>query len=240
MALTVLRLSWFYFGDCVKIEKLSIHWTLKKSWAEVKREKQERRRERKKQREIFHIQPNENFEMPLPFKLSFRKKESLIKVQFQAYSIYLFLYYSSKWPWWWEVYWQDQTTVVVKLYRYLPFPYLQPYVVYTLNVWHALMVGWHSISQSGMLFGPSAGEQSSKTLVGLNTGVFFSSYCPQAPPTPFSRWTRIHEHIPLYKPQTKNKKKPVERWGKFCFPDNSLNYWLQKKPLPINYASVTK
>ena len=50
-------------------------------------------------------------------KLSFRKKESLIKVQLQAYNIYLFLYYSSKWPWLWEVYWQDQTTVVVKLYR---------------------------------------------------------------------------------------------------------------------------
>ena len=184
MALTVLRLSWFYFGDCVKIEKLSIHWTLKKSWAEVKQEKQERRRERKKQREIFHIQPNENFEMPLPFKLSFRKKESLIKVQLQAYNIYLFLYYSSKWPWWWEVYWQDQTTVVVKLYRNLPFPYLQPYVVRTLNVWHALTVGWHSISQSGMLFGPSAGEQSSKTLVGLNTGVFFFFLLPPGPSHP--------------------------------------------------------
>ena len=38
----------------------------------------------------------------------------------------------------------------------------------------------------------------------------------------------------------KTQKKPVERWGKFCFPENSLNYWLQKKPLPINYASVTK
>ena len=70
---------------------------------------------------------------------------------------------------------------------------------------------------------------------------FFSSYCPQAAPTLFIRWTRTHGHIPLYKPQTKNThKKPVERWAKFCFPENSLNYWLQKKPLPINYASVTK
>ena len=91
-------------------------------------------------------------------------------------------------------------------------------VVCTLNVWHPLMVGWHSISQSGMLFGPSAGEQSSKTLVGLNTGVFFSSYCPQAPPTLFSRWTTICGYIPLYKPQTKNtKKKNGERWAKCVF-----------------------
>lgn len=146
-------------------------------------------------------------------KLSFRKKESLIKVQLQAYNIYLFLYYSSKWPWLWEVYWQDQTTVVVKLYRYLPFPYLQPYVVCTLNVWHPLMVGWHSISQSGMLFCSSAAEQSSKTLVGLNTGVFFSfyMYCHQSPPTLFSRWTRMHRHIPLSKPLTKNTPKKRER-----------------------------
>ena len=46
-------------------------------------------------------------------------------------------------------------------------------------------------------------------------------------------------HFTNHKQKTKTKK-TVERWAKFCFPENSLNYWLQKKPLPINYASVTK
>ena len=131
-------------------------------------------------------------------KLCFRKKESLIKVQLQAYNYFSITVSSGP---------DDERCIdkiKLKLYRYLPFPYLQPYVVCTLNVWHPLMVGWHSISQSGMLFGSSAGEQSSKTLVGLNTGVFF--LIPIAP-TLFSCWTRIHGHIPPYKPQTKNKKK---------------------------------
>jgi len=53
---------------------------------------------------------------------------------------------------------------------------------------------------------------------------FFLPIALQAPSTLFSRWTRIHGHIPLYKPQMKNipKKKTVERWAKFCFPENSL------------------
>ena len=171
-------LLWWLCKDWKTVHTLNSKEKL--SWVQTRKTTEEGR-EKKAEREIFHIQPNENFEMPLPFMLSFRKEESLIKVQLQAYNIYIFLYYSSKWPWWWEVYWQDQTTVVVKLYRYLPFPYLQPYVVCTLNVWHALMIGWHSISQSGMLFGPSAGEQSSKTLVGLNTGVFVFFLLPPGP-----------------------------------------------------------
>lgn len=42
---------------------------------------------------------------------------------------------------------------------------------------------------------------------GIKYRWFFSSYCPQAPPTLFSCWTRIHGHIPLYKPQTKSPPK---------------------------------
>ena len=111
-------LLWWLCKDWKTVHTLNSKEKL--SWGQTRKTREEGR-EKKGEREIFHIQPNENFEMPLPFKLSFRKKESLIKVQLQAYNIYLFLYYSSKWPWWWEVYWQDQTTVVVKLYRNLPF-----------------------------------------------------------------------------------------------------------------------
>lgn len=46
-----------------------------------------------------------------------------------------------------------------------------------------------------------------KNPCGIEYRCFFPSYCPQAPPTLFSRWTRIHGHIPLYKSQTKNTKK---------------------------------
>lgn len=105
------------------------------------------------------------------------------------------------------------------------------YVVCTLNVWHPLMVGWHSISQSGMLFGPSAGEQSSKTLVGLNTGVFFSSYCPQAPPTLFSRWTTICGYIPLFKPQTKNTKKKTVKGELNVFSRELIELLITKKAI---------
>ena len=34
-------------------------------------------------------------------------------------------------------------------------------------------------------------------------------------------------HFTNHKRKT-HQKKPVERWAKFCFPENSLNYWLQK------------
>lgn len=105
------------------------------------------------------------------------------------------------------------------------------YVVCTLNVWQPLMVGWHSISQSGMLFGPSAGEQSSKTLVGLNTGVFFSSYCPQAPPTLFSHWTTICGYIPLYKPQTKNTKKKAVKGELNVFSRELIELLITKKAI---------
>ena len=82
------------------------------------------------------------------------------------------------------------------------------YVVCTLNVWHPLMVGWHSISQSGMLFGPSAGEQSSKTLVGLNTGVFFLPIAPRPLPPCLvvgQRFVAI-SHFTNHKRKTPKKK----------------------------------
>lgn len=61
-------------------------------------------------------------------KLCFRKKESLIKVQLQAYNYFSITVPSGP---------DDERCIdkiKLKLYRYLPFPYLQPYVVCTLNV----------------------------------------------------------------------------------------------------------
>ena len=34
-------------------------------------------------------------------------------------------------------------------------------------------------------------------------------------------------HFTNHKRKT-HQKEPVERWAKICFPENSLNYWLQK------------
>lgn len=105
------------------------------------------------------------------------------------------------------------------------------YVVCTLNVWPPLMVGWHSISQSGMLFGPSAGDRVQKPSWDWIQVFFFSSYCPQAPPTLFSRWTTICGYIPLYKPQTKKTKKKTVKGELNVFSRELIELLITKKAI---------
>lgn len=139
---------------------------------------------------------------------------------------------------------QDQTTVVVKLYRHLPFPYLQVHcMLYALWMFdtHWWLVDILSANQECCLV-HLLGNRVQKPSWDWIQVFFFSSYCPQAPPTLFSRWTRICGCIPLYKSQTKNthKKKKTVKGELNVFSRELIELLITEKAIAYKSCSCDK